>query len=111
MKASEFKIQTVNKLFKLADDYFDGITIQERLINGTIKQVIKNKQHQFDDWLEMFTDENGNIQTDEIKNAIADMGNVELSLKDLARQFNIPSYFLPNKVLILTKQDIINLLG
>ena len=111
MKASEFKIQTVNKLFNLVDDYFNGITIQERLINGTIKQVIKNKQHQFDDWLEMFTDENGNIQTDEIKNAIADMGNIELSIKDLAKQFNIPSYLLPNKVLIFTKQDIINLLG
>jgi len=110
MKVSEFKIKTVNGINNLIDDYFGSKSISERLINSTLKIVVKQNQHKFDNLLEFFSDENGEIDTktiiEEYSNILGSDGIV-LDLRNWIKSDFIKS-ILPDKALRITKEDVIN---
>ena len=111
MNITDFKIRTINKLYNMIDSWFDT-TIQDGFINGILKSIIKSNQDKYDDMLNIFVDSKGQVDLSELykqldKNITND---IELDLKEIAKGFNIPSYIVPNKVLFLTKNDILDLI-
>ena len=110
MKVTEFKVRTINKLFNIIDGWFDN-GFQDGMINGVLKTIIKANQNKYDELLKVFTDEQGNIDLSEINKQMEKVvpENLEIDLKDYANKMGVPPYLVPNKILILPKQDIISL--
>lgn len=110
MKVTEFKTRTINKLFSIIDGWFDN-GIQDGIINGVLKTVIKANQNKYDELLKVFTDEQGEIDLTEINKQMMRVvpENTELDLREMANRFNVASYLVPNKVLILSKKDVMDL--
>ena len=61
MKTSEFKLRLVQGINGLIDDYFGANNMADKLINSTLKIIIKQNQNKYDDIIELFADENGEI--------------------------------------------------
>lgn len=112
MKIQEIKLKLNSSLNQLIDSYFSNPTVSEKMINATLKVLVKQNIHKVDDVLNMFADENGDINPQDIlveyANQIDDNGLV-IDLKQYVKNEMIRQ-MLPNKVLILKKEDIINLI-
>lgn len=111
MKAAEVKLKLVNSVNQLIDTYFGMPTISEKMINATLKVLVKQNIHKVDEIINAFADKNGEINPEEIlieyANQIDDNGLI-IDIKkyidnDLIKQM------LPNKVLVLKKEDIMSL--
>lgn len=112
MKIQEIKLKLNSSLNQLIDTYFSNPTVSEKMINATLKVLVKQNIHKVDNVLNMFADENGDINPQDIlveyANQIDDNGLV-IDLKQYVKNEMIRQ-MLPNKVLILKKEDIINLI-
>ena len=110
MKIPEFKARTINKLYSIIDGWFDN-GIQDGIINGVLKTVIKANQNKYDELLNVFTDEQGELDLSEINKQMMRVvpENTELDLREMANRFNVATYLVPNKVLILSKKDVMDL--
>lgn len=112
MKMAEFKLRVVTGLNNLIDDYFGENNYKDKFINATLKLLVKQNQNKYDHILDMFADENGCIDGDIVLCTYADMVGREGITFDI-RQYIDNNYLktlLPNKVLIISKDDILNLL-
>lgn len=112
MKPSELKLRIISGLNRLVDDYYGENNFKDKVINATIKLIIKQNQNKYDYILDMFTDENGCIDSNSIISTYADLIGENGITVDI-RQYINNDYLksvLPNKVLIVNKSDIINLL-
>lgn len=108
MKKQEFKAYILNKLYNVLDQWFDTNTLQDNATKAIVKTIIQAKQHSFDEIIDVVTDEQGEVRTDILLNNIEDMlpQSVNIDLLQYAEQFNIPKWIVPNKILLLTKDDI-----
>lgn len=113
MKAGEVKIRLSNSVMGLIDTYFGGTTLNEKFINSTLKIILKQNIYKIDSMLNLFSDKDGNINVDEIiteySNMIDEKGLV-FDLKSYVKDDMIKS-FIPDKVLIIKKEDILKLLN
>lgn len=113
MKITEFKLRIVTGLNRLIDDYFGENNLKDHFINATLKLLVKQNQNKYDYILNMFSDENGNIDAQTVIATYSDMIGEEGITFDI-RQYIDNNYLktlLPNKVLIINKNDILNLLS
>lgn len=112
MKVQEFKLMVLNKLYKITDEWFDTNTLQDRFINGTLKTIIKANQNKYDNLINMFADENGNVDLSEMRNQLVNVipEKIEMDVTEITSKWNVPSYLLPKKVLLLTRKDILDIL-
>lgn len=112
MKASEFKLRLVTTIDGLIDIYFGESTMTDKMINSTLKIIVKNNIHKADDIINMFADKNGEINVNEIvdeySKQLGDEG-VQFDIKDYVKNDFIKS-LLPDKCLLITKDDIMKLL-
>lgn len=112
MKVSEVKLRLINKVNSLIDQYFGGSDLSEKFINSTMKIIVKQNANKMDDVFGLFTDNNGEIDlhmmVDEYAKMIGDDGFV-FDIKEY-----VPNDFvrglIPNKVLVIKKEDIMSLL-
>lgn len=112
MKTSEFKLRLITTLDDLINVYFGEPTLTDKMINSTLKIIVKNNIHKADDIINMFADKNGEINVNEIVDEYAKQ------LGDEGIQFDIKNYvkndfirsILPDKCLLITKDDIMKLL-
>ena len=112
MKIAEFKLRIIRSLNALVDDYFSGPMINEKFINTTLKLLIKQNSNKYDKYLEMFADETGEIDAHTVIESYAGMideKGLEFDLKKYIDNVYINS-IIPNKVLIIKKEDIVNML-
>jgi hypothetical protein len=93
MVKDEFKRRMLEGLYKLCDQWFDD----NALMKGIARTVIQANANKYDAVLDMLTDENGNVLVNELLNNITD--DVHIDLPYL------------NKVLILSKTDIRNIIN
>ena len=111
MKTHEFKLKVVKGLNDLIDVYFGSKNLNERFINATLKFLVKQNSNKYDNILSMFSDENGEIDiytmTDYYVEVIGDEG-IKFDLKKYITNDTIRS-IIPDKVLVLKKEDIMNL--
>lgn len=113
MKASEFKLCLVSGVNNLIDDYFGSHTMADKFINSTLKILVKQNTYKLDNILDLFTDEHGmideNIIIEEYSKAIGESGFI-LDIREFIKNEMIRN-LLPNKALIIKKDDIRKMLN
>lgn len=111
MKISEFKIRIINGLNGFVDDYFGSGSLTDKFINSTLKVIIKQNSNKYDNILELFADENGEIDPHTIINEYSNLligEGIIIDIRDFIPNEMIKS-LLPNKALKIRKEDIINI--
>lgn len=111
MKAGEVKLRLSNSVINLIDTYFGGNNMSEKFINSTLKIILKQNIYKVDNILELFSDQNGEINVDEIvkeySNMIGENGYI-FDIKNYVHNDMVKS-LIPDKVLIIKREDILNL--
>lgn len=113
MKASEFKLCLVSGVNNLIDDYFGSHTMADKFINSTLKILVKQNTYKIDNILDLFADEHGiideNIIIEEYSRMIGENGFI-LDIREFIKNEMIRN-LLPNKALIIKKDDIRKMLS
>jgi hypothetical protein len=113
MKTGELKMRLSNSVLGLIDTYFGGTTMSEKFINSTLKIILKQNLYKIDPMLDLFVDQNGEINAQEIvaeyANMIDENGYV-FDLKQYVENDTIKA-LIPNKILVIKREDILNLLN
>ena len=113
MRTAEVKLKLVNSANKLIDTYFGMPTITEKMINATLKVLVKQNIHKADGILKMFENEYGEINPQEILVEYAnqiDENGIAIDIREYVNNDTIKQ-MLPNKILIVKKDDILNLIA
>lgn len=112
MNTSEVRLKLITSVNRLIDTYFGMPTVTEKMINATLKVVVKQNAYKIDGFLNMFADQNGEINPQEVlieyANQIDDNGLI-IDIKQYINNETLKQ-ILPNKVLVLKREDIINLI-
>lgn len=113
MKIGEFKIRISNAVINLIDTYFGGSTLNEKFINSTLKIILKQNISKLDSMLEYFTDKNGEINASDIVSEYANIIDEKGYVFDLKQYVNNETIrnFIPDKILVIKREDILNLLN
>lgn len=113
MKIDEMKMRLSNTLNSLVDTYFANPTVSEKFINSTLKVIIKQNIGKADNMLELFADKDGEIDAQAIIEEYANMIGENGIVFDLKKHVdnNFLRSMLPDKVLIIKKEDILNILN
>lgn len=113
MKTAEVKIRLINTANSLIDTYFNGSDFSDKFINSTLKIIIKQNVNKFDDVFALFADKDGDIDlrmmVDEYSKMISDNGII-FDIKDYVSNDFVKN-MLPDKVLVIKKDDIASLLA
>jgi L-2-hydroxyglutarate oxidase LhgO len=113
MKAGEIKLRLTNSAMELIDTYFGANSMQEKFINATLKIISKQNIYKVDSMLAFFADKDGDIDFHEMVSEYAnviDENGVTFDLKKFVDDETIKK-LIPNKILIIKREDIINLLN
>jgi hypothetical protein len=108
IRLSEFKDRLVKGVDGLIDTYFAGSGISERLMNATVKIVVKQNVDKLDGMLELFSDKDGWVDTDMIiKEYTRAMGadKLILDIRDFVDN-DVVRRVLPNKALAVKIDDL-----
>lgn len=112
MNTSEVKLKLITSVNRLIDTYFGMPTITEKMINATLKVIVKQNAYKIDGFLNMFADQNGEINPQEVlieyANQIDDNGLI-IDIKQYINNETLRQ-ILPNKVLVMKREDILNLI-
>ena len=112
MKASEFKLRVISTLNELVDIYFSSDAIIDKFVNSTLHVMIKQKSYMLDDVMNLFTDQDGNIDKELLIDEYSKMfGNkdIVIDIRDYIKNDFIKG-ILPNKSLIIKSNDILDML-
>jgi NADPH-dependent curcumin reductase CurA len=111
MNIQEVKLKLITSVNRLIDTYFGSPNLTEKMINATLKVLVKQNSYKVDGMLSMFTDANGEINPQDIlmeyANQIGDNG-VIIDIKQYVNNETLKQ-LIPNKALVITKEDILNL--
>lgn len=112
MKASEFKIKIINWLNRTIDTYFGSNSISDKFLNATLKILVTQNQNKYDEILNLFADETGDIDEELIVDKYSDVigDGFIFDIRDYIKNDLIKS-MLPNKALKITRDDMLGLLG
>lgn len=112
MKPIEVKLKLVNAVNNLIDTYFGMPTVSEKMINATLKILVKQNAYKVDEVLRMFTDKDGEINPSDILIEYANLVGDEGFVIDIKQYVNndLIKQLLPNKILVLKREDILNLI-
>ena len=112
MKAGELKLRLSHTVMGLIDTYFSGSSISEKFVNSTLKIVLKQNIYKVDPLLDLFTDKNGEINAAEIVAEYANMIDENGFIFDLKQYIDndMVKNMLPDKVLVIKRDDILGLL-
>ena len=109
---SEFKFKLVNGLEGLIDTYFSPDNIKDRFINATVKIIVNQNIDKLDDFIALFADKDGFIDTDLIIREYSKAFGTDklvLDMRDFVNNDMIKRA-LPNKALALELNDLANIL-
>ena len=113
MKQEQFITHIINQLNSILDEWFDQNTLQDQATKAIVLTVLEANKHKVGNMLNIVTDETGEVRTDILIKHLEDMlpASINIDLQQYAEQFNIPKMFVPNKILLLTKEDIKHMLA
>jgi hypothetical protein len=112
MKIHEVKLRLNSSINKLIDTYFGLPTVTEKMVNATLKIIAKQNMYKLDTILEMFADQNGEIDPQAILYEYAnqiDENGIRIDIKNYIDN-DLIKQILPNKILIIKKEDIMSLI-
>lgn len=108
MPIYEFKTKLIIGVEDLIDTYFGSGSITDRLLNATVKIIANQNLDKLDNFLNLFADKDGKIDTDLI---IKEYGKafgtdkIILDLRDFVENDTVRR-MLPNKALAIKINDI-----
>jgi hypothetical protein len=108
MPIYEFKTKLIIGVEDLIDTYFGSGSISDRLLNATVKIIANQNLDKLDNFLNLFADKDGKIDTDLI---IKEYGKafgtdkIILDLRDFVENDTVRR-MLPNKALAIKIDDI-----
>lgn len=108
IRLSEFKHRLISGVDDLIDTYFSNGSINDRLMNATVKIIVNQNADKLDNFMELFTDKDGYIDTDVIIREYGKAFGTDRYILDL-RDFidnDIVKKALPNKALAIKIEDI-----
>lgn len=113
MKAGEVKIRLLNSVMNMIDTYFGGSNITEKFVNSTLKIILKQNLYKVDSILELFADKDGEINATEIVAEYANIIDENGFIFDLKKyvESDMIKSMLPDKILVIKREDILNLLS
>jgi hypothetical protein len=112
MKAGELKMRLANSVMGLIDTYFGGTAMSEKFINSTLKIILKQNLYKIDPMLDLFANQDGEINAQEVVTEYANMideNGYVFDLKQYVENDSIKA-LIPNKILVIKREDILNLL-
>ena len=112
MKASELKLRVITSLNNLIDTYFGTNTMVDKFINSQLQVVLKQKSYMLDDVLNLFTDDEGNINEELLFEEYSKMfgdNDIVIDIRDYIKNDMVKS-MMPNKSLIIKQEDILDML-
>ena len=111
MNVQEVKLKLITSVNKLIDTYFGSPVVSEKMINATLKVLVKQNAYKLDNMLSLFADQNGNINPQDILIEYANQVDENGVIIDIKQYINNDTLkqFIPNKVLVVKKEDILNL--
>lgn len=108
MKIVELKLRLLSGVNNLIDSYFGAGTVGDNMINATLKLLVRQNENKFDNILNMFADEkgeiDGNVVVDEYSKVFGHEGII-VDIKDFVKSGVVRS-FLPDKCLKVTQDDL-----
>lgn len=107
MTISEFKIRLHETLNGFIDTYFGEQTMADKLINSTMKILVKTNINKLDNILSMFADENGNINASEIIEEYSRQiggDGLRIDIREYIHNDFIKG-LMPEKILLVRKED------
>lgn len=107
------KIRLVNTINRLVDTYFGQPSMSEKFINSTLKLIVKQNINKVDSVLNLFADENGEINATDVVNEyvkIIDENGFVFDLKKYIPNETVKS-MIPDKILVIKREDVLNLLN
>ena len=99
MKTSEAKTVIASHINKLIEEWFSD----KPIVKAFAKTALQANINKYDNVLEMLTDEKGNLLIDELINNLGIKNGYEIDLSNF-------SPLLPNRILLISKQDIDNII-
>lgn len=108
IKINEFKYRLLNGVEELVDMYFAPTNISNRLINATVKIIVNQNVDKLDDFIVLFADKDGFIDTDVIIREYGKAFGTDKLIIDLRDYVNndMIRRALPNKALAIEINDI-----
>ena len=112
MKASEFKLRAISTINSLIDTYFCSNTMVDKFVNSTLHIMVKQKSYMLDDVLNLFTDQDGNINEELLIDEYSKMFGENDIIIDIRRYIknDFVRDMLPNKSLVIKSDDILDML-
>lgn len=116
MKIDELKLRINNFAGELIDMYVPATDFFSKMKNATMKLWVDQNMWKLDMVLEQFADQNRCIDVDKVKmyyeNALFENGELKLDVVGMIPDnMEMLKQILPNKIVILHKQDLYKLLG
>lgn len=111
IRISELKYRLLNGVEGLIDTYFSPNNIKDRFINATVKIIVNQNIDKIDDFIVLFADKDGMIDTDIL---IKEYGKafgtdkLVLDMRDFVENDMIKRA-LPNKALAIELNDLANI--
>lgn len=113
MKTNELKLKMCNFFNHMIDTYYGNPNVGEKMINYTLKVIVKNNMNKVDSVLKLFETSEGEINAEEIlQDYKMQMGNEKITF-DLRNYINQPllKNMLPDKALVISAEDISKILN
>lgn len=112
MKIGEVKMRLSNIIINMIDTYFGDTSMNEKFINSTLKIILKQNLHKVDSVLKLFTDQNGDINVQDIVDEYSKMIGTDGLIFDLKQYVDndFVKALLPDKILIIKQEDIFKLI-
>ena len=113
MKISEFKLRLIRFGNNLIDIYFPGDGIGDRMVSASAKYILKNKINELDPVLTMFSNVDKELDVNEFLTFMKDnmiKDGLRINARDYFPADSQIASFLPNKTLIIKREDLDDLL-
>lgn len=105
MKIQELKSNILTKSDNLLNAWFDTPTLSDNIFKGIGKTIIQSNINKYDNIINLFVDENGDLNIDMLIDNVIQQLPEKMEI-DIQKLTNMPF----NKILLLTRNDIINLI-
>lgn len=114
MKIDEIKLRINQFLQGTIDLYLPPTNLFDKMKNATAKLWIDQNMWKLNKALDSFGDQNGEIDVEKIityyEDALFENGELRLDVKSMIpKQYEWLNEFLPNKVILFKKEDLIHL--
>lgn len=108
IRVNEFKYKVLNGVENLIDVYFSPNSITDRFINATVKIIVNQNVDKLDDFIVLFADKDGFIDTDVIIKEYGKAFGTDKLIIDLRDFVNndMVRRALPNKAIAIELNDL-----